>query len=50
MQGTFAALGFQPTVTVREDERLTLRLRNCPYRAANIGKRHERLQYSNERH
>ena len=34
LQGTFAALGFQPTVTVREDERLTLRLRNCPYRAA----------------
>ncbi len=31
---TFAALGFQPTVTVREDDRLTVRLRNCPYRTA----------------
>jgi predicted ArsR family transcriptional regulator len=34
LESTLAALGFQPTVTRREDDRLTLRLRNCPYRAA----------------
>jgi predicted ArsR family transcriptional regulator len=31
---TLTALGFQPTVTLREHDRLTLCLRNCPYRAA----------------
>jgi predicted ArsR family transcriptional regulator len=34
LQSTLAALGFGPTVTLREHDRLTLRLRNCPYRTA----------------
>jgi predicted ArsR family transcriptional regulator len=34
LQSTLAALGFQPTVTLREGDRLALRLRNCPYRTA----------------
>ena len=34
LQCRLAALGFEPTVTLRGDDRLTLRLRNCPYRTA----------------
>ncbi len=34
LETTLTALGFQPTVTLREHDRLTLCLRNCPYRAA----------------
>jgi predicted ArsR family transcriptional regulator len=34
MQRSLAALGFQPAVRLRERDRLTLRLGNCPYRDA----------------
>lgn len=34
LETTLIALGFQPTVKLREGDRLTLCLRNCPYRDA----------------
>lgn len=34
LESALTGLGFQPTVTLRDDDRLNLRLRNCPYRAA----------------
>jgi predicted ArsR family transcriptional regulator len=34
LETTLAGLGFQPTVTNRNGDRLSLALRNCPYRAA----------------
>jgi predicted ArsR family transcriptional regulator len=34
LEATFTALGFQPRVSAREDNRLTFCLRNCPYRDA----------------
>jgi len=33
VQSALTGLGFQPIVILRDDNRLTLRLRNCPYRA-----------------
>jgi predicted ArsR family transcriptional regulator len=33
VERALTALGFQPIVILRDDDRLTLRLRNCPYRA-----------------
>ena len=34
LQSTLAALGFQPKVQLRKEDRLTFRLGNCPYRDA----------------
>jgi predicted ArsR family transcriptional regulator len=34
LETSLTALGFQPTVTLREGDRLTFCLRNCPYRDA----------------
>jgi predicted ArsR family transcriptional regulator len=34
LETTLIALGFQPRVQTREDDRLTICLRNCPYRDA----------------
>ncbi|MGP0100251.1 MAG: helix-turn-helix transcriptional regulator [Solirubrobacteraceae bacterium] len=34
LQSTLAALGFQPQMQLRKDDRLTFRLGNCPYRDA----------------
>lgn len=34
LQTSFTALGFQPTVTRRQGDQLTVCLRNCPYRDA----------------
>jgi len=34
LETLLTALGFQPTVTLREGDRLTFCLRNCPYRDA----------------
>ena len=34
LESALTSLGFQPIVTLRQDDRLNLCLRNCPYRAA----------------
>ena len=34
LQSTLTALGFQPKVQLRKEDRLAFRLRNCPYRDA----------------